>query len=192
MNKQTKKPIKWKAPVPKGNKPVRIPAIDRQRRFVEEYLVDFCGTRAAIRAGYSPATANEQASRLLANVNIRSLIDERKKDLLEAVRLSQLDYYSGLRRLLNFDPAVCFENGIAKDIEDIPENARRCLSKVKVSSKIINEGTDAISTTEFEFPKPLEVLKEVGRAIGITGYDESQGITEINVQINFDGKPERS
>ena len=30
---------------------------DRQKRFVEEYLVDFNATQAAIRAGYSPKTA---------------------------------------------------------------------------------------------------------------------------------------
>ena len=38
----------------------------RQRRFVAEYLVDCNGTQAAIRAGYSRKTANEQAADLLA------------------------------------------------------------------------------------------------------------------------------
>jgi phage terminase small subunit len=45
----------------------------KQAAFVREYLKDSNGTQAATRAGYSPRTANEQASRLLANVNI---IDE--------------------------------------------------------------------------------------------------------------------
>ena len=31
----------------------------KQKRFVEEYLIDLNATQAAIRAGYSPATAKE-------------------------------------------------------------------------------------------------------------------------------------
>lgn len=48
----------------------------KQTRFVEEYLVDLNGTQAAIRAGYSPHTANEQAARLLANASIREAIEQ--------------------------------------------------------------------------------------------------------------------
>ena len=38
----------------------------RQARFVEEYLKDLNGTQAAIRAGYSAKTANEQAAQTLS------------------------------------------------------------------------------------------------------------------------------
>ena len=31
---------------------------EKQKRFVEEYLIDLNATQAAIRAGYSPKTAN--------------------------------------------------------------------------------------------------------------------------------------
>ncbi|MCM0760275.1 terminase small subunit [Sporomusa sphaeroides DSM 2875] len=51
----------------------------RHKRFVTEYLVDLNGTQAAIRAGYSPKTANEQAARLLANVSIQEAIQEAMK-----------------------------------------------------------------------------------------------------------------
>jgi phage terminase small subunit len=39
----------------------------KQERFVAEYLIDLNATQAAIRAGYSEATAQEQGSRLLSN-----------------------------------------------------------------------------------------------------------------------------
>ena len=45
---------------------------NRQKRFVEEYLIDLNARQAAIRAGYSPKTAQEQASRLLANVKVQT------------------------------------------------------------------------------------------------------------------------
>lgn len=46
----------------------------KQRRFVEEYLVDLNATQAAIRAGYSKKTAQEQGSRLLSNVMVAEAI----------------------------------------------------------------------------------------------------------------------
>ena len=48
----------------------------RQQRFVDEYLFDLIGTQAAIRAGYSPTTAQEQASRLLSNVMVSAAISK--------------------------------------------------------------------------------------------------------------------
>lgn len=52
------------------------PLTPRQLAFVAEYLVDLNGTQAAIRAGYSPHTANEQAARLLAKASIQAAIRE--------------------------------------------------------------------------------------------------------------------
>ena len=49
---------------------------NKQQKFVAEYLVDLNGTQAAIRAGYSPKTANPAASRLLADVNIQAALAE--------------------------------------------------------------------------------------------------------------------
>ncbi len=46
----------------------------RQERFIQEYLIDLNAKQAAIRAGYSPKTAQEQASRLLSNVKVQTAI----------------------------------------------------------------------------------------------------------------------
>lgn len=46
----------------------------KQLAFCKEYVVDHNGTQAAIRAGYSEKTAQEQASRLLCNVMIKEEI----------------------------------------------------------------------------------------------------------------------
>lgn len=47
---------------------------DKQKRFCEEYVVDLNATQAAIRAKYSPKTAQEQSSRLLSNVMVKAEI----------------------------------------------------------------------------------------------------------------------
>lgn len=49
---------------------------NKQKRFIDEYLIDCNATQAAIRAGYSSKTANEQSVKLLSNVYIQYAIDE--------------------------------------------------------------------------------------------------------------------
>ncbi|MBA8838348.1 phage terminase small subunit [Ochrobactrum sp. RH2CCR150] len=46
----------------------------KQERFVAEYLIDLNATQAAIRAGYSEKTAQQQRSRLLLNVLVQEAI----------------------------------------------------------------------------------------------------------------------
>lgn len=46
----------------------------KQQRFVDEYLIDLNATQAAIRAGYSAKTAQEQGSRLLSNAMIKAAV----------------------------------------------------------------------------------------------------------------------
>ena len=50
-------------------------------KFIKEYILTGCknGTKAAIKAGYSEKTADQQASRLLKNVKVRTAIEEYKK-----------------------------------------------------------------------------------------------------------------
>lgn len=48
----------------------------KQERFCEEYIIDYNGTKAAIRAGYSENSAAAQASRLLKNENVSARVRE--------------------------------------------------------------------------------------------------------------------
>lgn len=63
-------------PAPRGLTP-------RQQRFVEEYVVDLNGTQAAVRAGYSAKTAQEQASRLLSLVIVRQAVEKATQERSE-------------------------------------------------------------------------------------------------------------
>lgn len=61
---------------------------DKQRRFVDEYLIDLNATQAAIRAGYSKKTAPEQASRLLTNVKVAEAIAAGKSELSKRAEIT--------------------------------------------------------------------------------------------------------
>jgi hypothetical protein len=70
----------------------------RQQRFVNEYLVDLNATQAAVRAGYSARTANEQGARLLANASVAATIRSAEHVRSERVRITQEDVLRGLHR----------------------------------------------------------------------------------------------
>jgi phage terminase small subunit len=53
---------------------------DRQMLFAAEYILDWNGTQAAIRAGYSEKGADVQACRLLGNARVRSEIERLLED----------------------------------------------------------------------------------------------------------------
>ena len=70
----------------------------RQSRFVDEYLVDLNATQAAIRAGYSARTANEQGARLLANASVAAAAQSAQLARSERLQLTQDDVLRGLHR----------------------------------------------------------------------------------------------
>jgi phage terminase small subunit len=47
---------------------------DKQKTFVQEYLLDLNATQAATRAGYSAKTAYSAGQRMLKNVEIQSAL----------------------------------------------------------------------------------------------------------------------
>lgn len=69
---------------------------EKQRRFVEEYLIDVNGTQAAIRAGYSKKTANVIAAQNLTKLSVKTAIDAA---LQARAKRSQIDADWVLRRL---------------------------------------------------------------------------------------------
>lgn len=60
---------------------------EKEREFVDQYLVDLNATQAAIRAKYSARTARQQASRLLSNVYIQQAIAEARKRQQERTQI---------------------------------------------------------------------------------------------------------
>ena len=53
----------------------------KQKRFVQEYIIDLNATQAAIRAGYSEKTASEQGYQLLQKTSVAESIQKAKKQL---------------------------------------------------------------------------------------------------------------
>ena len=115
----------------------------KQAAFVREYLIDSNGTQAAIRAGYSPKTAQEQASRLLSNVMVANAVksgqDARAQDAGGTVEkvLKEIAHYAFL------DPGEAFgEDGALLPIREMPEHVRRAVQSIEVLEEFEGSGQD--------------------------------------------------
>ena len=112
----------------------------KQNRFIAEYLVDLNATQAAIRAGYSPKTANEQGARLLANASIAQSVAEKTQNRMARLEISADRVLQELAKLAFYDPASLLESdGSMKQIKDIDDHSRMAVAGLEVTE--LFEGT---------------------------------------------------
>ncbi len=69
---------------------------DKQKRFVEEYLIDLNATQAAIRAGYSEKTAEQGAAQLLSNIKVQVAVAEAQSARSQRTRVTVDQIVNGL------------------------------------------------------------------------------------------------
>lgn len=107
----------------------------KQAAFVREYLVDLNATQAAIRAGYSPKTAESQGSRLLRNAKVQAAVAAGQEKAAKRAEISAADVLRELGRLGFSDIAGIFNaEGQLRSFRDIPEDTRRAIAAIKVKS----------------------------------------------------------
>jgi phage terminase small subunit len=91
----------------------------KQKIFVQEYLVDLNATQAAIRAGYSPKTANRTASENLSKPDIQAAIHKSMQKREKRVEVNQ-DYV--ISKLFEITE---------KEASDMPESDLKYGNKIK-------------------------------------------------------------
>ena len=110
----------------------------RQQRFVDEYMIDLNATQAAIRAGYFPGTASQQASRLLSKDYIQQAIDERIEELRTAKTAEAqeiLEHLTSVMRGEQKQEVLCFTEKGKQEIVDIDVPARERLRAAELLGK---------------------------------------------------------
>lgn len=110
----------------------------KQRRFADEYLIDCNGTKAAIRAGYSRKTANEQAAKLMANRKIKAYISEKLEEL-SSERLADaqevLEYLTAVMRGQHTEQTLQLIGDGVQKIADIDVSAKERLKAAELIGK---------------------------------------------------------
>ena len=170
---------------------------DKMRQFVDEYLIDLNGTQAAIRAGYSESTAQEQSSQLLARPDIRALIEQAQKDRVDRVQINQDTTVNELKTIAFSDVAdfvIVKEGGVIeqKSFDQLTKEQTKCIKKIKqvVRSSHSADGTilHQTATLEVELHDKLRALELLGRHLGMFN-DTLRLEGALPLTISFDVLP---
>lgn len=72
----------------------------RRSKFVNEYILDHNGSRAARDAGYATSGARVTAHRLLTNANVKAAIESKKHNLAQKYELKMDDVVSEIQHAI--------------------------------------------------------------------------------------------
>lgn len=156
---------------------------DKQTRFVEEYLIDLNATQAAIRAGYSPKTANEQAGRLLINVSIQDAIDKAKAERSRRTGINQDRVIQELAKIafVNIKDVV---DDNASILADASPDDLAAVESVKVKTIPTKHGDMGVEREVRLSPK-LKALELLGRHLGMW---KDKVDLNLQVPVVFEGE----
>lgn len=134
----------------------------KQKRFVEEYLIDLNATQAAIRAGYSPDSAKEIGSENLTKPDIAKAVDQA---IAERSRRTGVNADRVVRELakiafVNAGEVVDLDTALLMD--KISEDDMAAIQSVKVKTF----GEDGIER-EVKLADKLKALELLGKHLGL-------------------------
>lgn len=151
----------------------------RERRFVEEYLIDAIATKAYRRAGFrakNDRVAAVLASRLLTKDKIRSQLDSRQKQIAEFSNVTRERFHRELARIgLSDVTAFAHIKGNRVRIENT-EN----LSNDEAVA--IAELTQTDHGVKIKLHNKVEALRLLGLALG---YVKPDGSFTGNINLNI-------
>ena len=148
----------------------------KQEAFCREYIIDLNATQAAIRAGYSERTAQEQSSRLLSNVIVSDRVAELMRERSSRVRIDA-DYV--LNRLAEIDQMdvadILTEDGSLKPIKDWPKVWRTTLSGLDVMTVFNSEEATTESVLKkIKWPDKVKNLELLGKHVNVNAFAEKK------------------
>ncbi|MVW80189.1 terminase small subunit [Bordetella sp. 02P26C-1] len=151
---------------------------NKQRRFVEEYLVDLNATQAAIRAGYSPKTAGQIGDENLKKPQIAAAVQEaqaersKRTEITQDMVLRELAKigFSDIRKLVRWgktelrvagaeeDGATEVHHGLALvSVDDIDDDTAAAIAE-------ISEGREGLKV---KLHDKKGALVDIGRHLGM-------------------------
>jgi phage terminase small subunit len=139
----------------------------RQERFVEEYLVDLNAKQAAIRAGYSPKTAEVQGSRLLSNVKVQRAIAIAKAERSKRAEVAADRVLLELARVGFSDLRRVFDNqGRLRRPEEWDDDTAAAISSVKVVTRN-RPGGEVEYVHEIKLCDKVKALEQTCKHLGL-------------------------
>ncbi len=157
----------------------------KQEMFCREYLLDLNATQAAIRAGYSVASASQVGYENMMKPDLQRRISELMQERNERNKIDA-DYV--LRRLSEIDQMdvmdILAENGELKPVREWPKVWRTTLSGMDVSEINTSEGAAGL-LKKIKWPDKVKNLELLGNHVNVQAFKQH---TEISGGITVEPK----
>lgn len=156
---------------------------DKQEKFCQEYLIDLNGTQAAIRAGYSKNSANEQAAQNLAKLSIINRLNELRKGLSEKVGITQKMVLDELAKI-GFSNIKDYMDGhlSMKNLNEVEEDKAAAIGSIKKTVSTF-EGGETVYT-EFKLHDKIKSLELIGKHLGFFEKDNNAKVVVYNTEVS--------
>ena len=154
----------------------------KQQAFAEQYLLDLNATQAAIRAGYSKKTANEQGARLLANVSVRSLIERLQSERSERTKIDADWVLRTLAEEKAADLADLYDaTGTLKPVHEWPMAFRRGVV-VGVETveewQGVGEERKPIQIRKIKMTDRTKHIELIGKHVNVQAFRDNVGLSD--------------
>ena len=167
---------------------------DKQEDFAREYLIDLCAKQAAIRAGYSPRSAEVTGHRLLRNAKVQALIQKGREKAQKRAEVTLdeilLEYkriaFTGMSRFTKInddgEPVI--------DLSDCTPEDLDLLTETQIEAFTENEGARQVRRVKIKTMDRLKALETLGKHLGLgeKSKEETQDrLTQALIEISKRG-----
>ena len=137
---------------------------DKQKKFVEEYLIDLNATQACIRAGYKTKTAMEQGYQLLQKTSVQEAIAESMAERSRRTGINQDRIVQELARIafVKITDVVDPDGEINTNASD---DDLACIESYKVEDSDSVNGSS--SKREVKLASKIKALELLGKHVGM-------------------------
>ena len=157
----------------------------KQALFVQEYLVDLNATQAAIRAGYSAKTAQEQSSRLLSKVMVAKAVAAGQAKVAAKLEIKTEDVVRELA-LLGFSNMMDYirttdEGDAWVDLSALTREQAAAIGEITVEDFTDGRGEDSrnVRKVKFKLFDKRSALESLGKHLGIFEQDNKQRVSPV-------------
>lgn len=168
----------------------------KERILCHEYIIDWNGTRAAKKAGYSEKTCTEIAYENLRKPHIKQYIEFIKDDIAKEANISKLSLINELKKIAMSDISEIYLDWFKmEDFEKLKKSNPEILSCIQeINTKIqkVNVGDSPESSIEVEYVKikmydKKGAINDILRAMGWDKADSNEESTDNVITLNFGG-----
>jgi phage terminase small subunit len=155
---------------------------DKQRRFVDEYIISLNATQAAIKAGYSPKTAEQMGYKLVQNSSVSEALQKKRLKLEKKTEITQERILQELANvaLANATDYVTITDGGVQIVNtaDIPPDKLAAIAGIKQTQTGI----------EIKTRDKLKALELLGKHLGM--FNDTDKRQDDNITVVIEGVAE--